>query len=1683
MLALLLAITTALATEGATLSRDTVPATGVEEAVLDVERFGRFSVSATSEQGTRVTLIDRMSGRLAGTVFEGDSSRIDLFLERGEYKLVATSDELGKGDAKLDVRRAHERNGERPVRLPEFKWVSTTMADHQQRSYWVDVTKNNQAIPIEAAGRHLVDMRFWKDGSWLVDHAPTCDEIEPVSGQPMRRCTAAPSLPVGLYLVTLYGGPSKPWSEESEATDLHLRWGVPRLPASLRATYAVGPLGFDRYEVPSPASYFRVELPENAPVELVVAGMSKAPFQLTGRSHSITDESRIPVAEVDAGSGNHLVVVKGPVGQRYTLQHFDSVGSPHTLSGSGSYFVATLHAGFIGDDADATAVAWDPKSSGWLAKHRTTIRIDKKKVYTRKFNLMENTSLFIEVLEAGTYTVQAPTADIRVQPLMVRRPKGYQVPETSRAAWSDHLSPGLYSVELLPFKPGIGEVGIAADTWGGRLLGAVGAGPKLEQTTVRPGFVAPEVSLSSKRPLKLWMSRQPDVRRGVVKRQLPVDLREALAFSLLPGEAISIKAKTREAGVVRALAENGEPLQLNNAGIWTRSIRREPGDFTVVVLNDQPHATWVSLGLVPDRLAPDAPLPTLTPQRLMQLPSFPNLTSAAPATFDLDRKSQKTFLVQVDDPALYRLQSTGLLATGASVRTRVRIGFASAAENGTGRNFVVSRYLREGTYQVTLQTRGMTRGHLGLELETTPLIAGGSLTDGVPARTSLVPGRGAVYTFTVDEASTWNLASIGRGRSFTCRLEDADGWPLHTPPVQNCARREHLPAGDYRLVLMPEEVTTRRITRIDREPVQVETSGHGPHPLVLSRRASHVWREPANDGDERTPDRWTFTLPAPATVSLSLSDEMAGELLDSAGERVGRLLPGNPFSGSLDAGAYTLELRGARRNNGIRYTVSANPRQLLAGQHRTVQTGSSIPVSVGERQLVEITSFGKVDARARLLRGSEVIATSDDRPNDWNFRIAERLDAGEYTLRIDALDGGGEIALAMSTPREVDGGALGFGTRRSLDVDRAVHTFDLPGDRELLTASATSDETVGVAIEAFDDGVWVTVGAATGTTPRLAVRSLPDAPHRLRVWSLDHRGNPVRFAAHAPKVKRVGEAGARAISFSTGKGPFGAATLSDARPGLFALGAPRTDLLVCPGPGRACEPAGPVVSAAHGLWLVGAAEQARAARIELSPSRPVLAPVPVDAPIAVDVAASAGPVLIRASSPAGQPALRLGTTITPAGTPMGLGRRAAAAVELTGSPGTAVVWSASDEPLDVRLQATNFAAQPAQRAPPGLTDGRVPAGAAAVFDLAGDGRDVRVALEHGLVAVFSEDDAVRTVHWAADGALEERVVGAAGRLTVLNPGESTALFTVELLPGATTTPVVQPGQPFEFLADRAGHTRIDVSPTGGTVELRGAIESALYLRANGDIARGTSFEVGAGGTLWLSHTSGPVLAWVGEPWSGDPSPAVRVGATARVGLSGVGRTLRLQLGAPGMAHLRTPTPVIARIRPDEGAERVEVHAAGARIDAYFPTGEGEIELRGLAGTHLWGEVALTSTPAVSIGEGLGPEVLLPPGGTRLFSFELDQDGPVGIGVRATADRVEATLYSTTGERRTTGLVQMPELTSGTWLLTLTLPPDAAPVRARPALAGVEHRDTGPPEAVITSYLELAGLVSDAEESP
>jgi hypothetical protein len=156
-------------------------------------------------------------------------------------------------------------------------------------------------------------------------------------------------------------------------------------------------------------------------------------------------------------------------------------------------------------------------------------------------------------------------------------------------------------------------------------------------------------------------------------------------------------------------------------------------------------------------------------------------------------------------------------------------------------------------------------------------------------------------------------------------------------------------------------------------------------------------------------------------------------------------------------------------------------------------------------------------------------------------------------------------------------------------------------------------------------------------------------------------------------------------------------------------------------------------------------------------------------------------------------------------------------------------------------------------------------------------------------------------------------------------------------------------------------------------------------------------------------------------------------------------------------------------RPD-GKMEADIYPKGLALDVYMASGTAEVALRALGGRALTSSIEVTTSPVASIGDGIGPEILLGPGQARFFSFVVSKKGTIGVGVRSESERVVAELRDNQGHLLGTGVAQMPEVTAGTYLLALRMARDATPARVRPAVVGLAPPDTGPPDEIKRQYV-------------
>ncbi len=1729
-----------------------VPADGRRTATITISEPGRYAITAASGSGTALQAVDRLAGpgEIAGVAGERDG-RLDLLLDRGTYRLATFGAERAAGAARLEIRPFVEVSAPQPALLVEGKPLSSTLQDFEQRSWWLQIDKARRVI-LEVAGRNLSDLRLFRDGGWLIDAAPARETLEPEPGRPLRSCRIVARLEPGLYLLTAFGGADEPWPAGGKEHPLHLRFGIPSLGETGRTRYRVGPFGYDRFVVPGNANFLQLELPE-----ATAAHLAEAPFPAEGNpfgeartSVEITKKHREPVAalELETQSEPRLITIRAAAGQPYVLQHFE-VRDRYTFQRSGRYWLGSVHSGHPQDSADATALVTMVAGGSAPAARRgiepvlsQAVEIDADHGWARRCNLLDALTVFFHAKDSGTYEVllRGSAARARFEPFLVARPQDYREPALKAGGTTWKLETGWHVLTIVPDEPGIVEAAVRPVGRLDAIWDLLDPNRPLRGEPVRPAVTFPAIDLEWKNTYTVHLNARPGVRNGLVLRELPIDLVRPLPLALRPGEEITVASRVPETGIIRAETEAGESLEVRTgAGPWLKALETPAATLEVRVRNNGAATVLAALRFDAARLQTGTPLPPLPPGPPAAPPQFPSITAGATRFFDLERGGTATFTVRAAEPAFHTLESTGLLATAGTLRSRYVPSLAGASGGGTGRNFLVGGYLREGEYQLTVAALGSSRGHLGVRVRRAAIRDGGTLREGSPSRVTVGAAEGEMHAFAIAEPGTYRLEAAAAGRPLPCRLEDADGWPLETPGVPARFERRFEP-GSYRLLLLPEAVGSRRVTLLQRVADPPHFEGHGPHPLALDATIEHTWNEPAGDA-ERTPDRWEFTLPAPVTLRVTLTGEMQGEIRrrdDAPGvEPRARIQPGRSWSGRLAAGAYLLAAVCSRRNNHAPYEVTIHADELVAGTSRALTAPTTLPVSVGDSGLFEFATTGGVDVQARLVDAAgKAIAEQQDRPDDWNVQLATNLTAGAYGLEVAPT--GAESAatrVAMRAIAERTEAPLALPGSRDVRPgdDVAVIPLAIPAGLPLLVVRASADETVGLAVDYAVEDAWTTLRSELGRTQTLEVPlavasgGSPATRYRLRVWSLDRRGSAIRLAAAAMAPPRIGERdfvhGVRVAGIAGWDPPLAIAEIALDRPGLMrfdtampwrASGSVHRPLAAAettPSRGTSVWVAADLAAGAREATLQGT-------RVAVTQDEPVSIDLPADGTaVACDIEANRpGPQMVTATTAAGRPAAiivprdQAGRDALPAASATStaaVGERSATALSDAAGPTTALLWRADPALPAARatLRLFEFSGITEATLPVGPTGGSLDSAAARRFVLPRGDKRLRLAVGRGIVATLVQDGRTESTRDSGAGTLEETVETTADALVIVNAGIAPAPWSIEILPldERERAPAVAAATPRISRFDAAGTARIAIAPdTGGGSPLRlrtmGAEGLPTFLAGDGRILSGTSFAVGSGGDLLLPHGRGLAAVWVERPgdktsglWGGTPAPRERsIGAAEILRLTGPSAGLRAKADIPSILHLSTGDPLIVVIRRPEGPLEDFVQTRGAPFDLFLAPGTTTLWLRPPEGGDLRGSVEVLLSPVTALGEGPGPELLLAPGAAHYFSFTIEREGPVGVGVRAVPDSASCRLLDAAGRTIGTGIIQMPTLAPGSYLLAVTAPADGGPVTVRPALAGIVPPGSDPPGDVVRRYLRLShgepeneGFSAPASQSP
>jgi hypothetical protein len=1669
-----------------------LPADRDGSTLLNLPAPGRYAIRAKSAAGARIQLVDMIlgPGEASGAAGHHDG-RIDALLDKGVYKIRLSGAQSASGKVKLTAEPFVELDARRPT-LTQGQMQNGELRDLSQRSYLVDVGPSAH-VSIEAVGRSLQDLRLWRGNGEIVDVASQRAMVEPKPGHFMTRLRFEGAVPAGRYLVTAYGGEKLVWSDGATEQPFFLRQTSPALLAAGLAEGVIGPFGSEVFEAPAEYDSFRMELPQVTPARIEARRGSS-----TSRE-SITKSNREPVAILRlAGDGKQpaRIEVAGFEGQKFQLRALRQQNR-FPFQASGSHLVSIDVAGAGGDEAPVTALLARIENNSTRVLASDMPRIGPGHAWRGKFNLRGTTSLLFEATANGLVAIgsQGPKVRATIEPAL-----GALAPRADgRTPGQYDLQAGFYLLVLEPLKSASGVIDVT--------LGQPGlAPPPPPVEPVRTNISFGEQTLEKDGSYLILANTAPTLLTGPRVIALPADIEKApLPLWQSAGAEIAIPIRAPKEGKIVAHDARGVNVAL------TLTDEKTENDSRFMTLrigaSDKPRALGIIFLPEPTTNKDEKPAPEAGRVRPVA-----TVALGRPQYFDLARDEKREFRFDLPQGGLYRIETLGRLQTKLAVGAALTPNLGESEDNGPGHNALLTTYLRGGAYR-TFVTAQESAGHLGLSVSPATLTTTTKLTSDASVRATLASGRGAVVPIEIAQDGLYRLDLHGLQFDWRARLEDPEGWPL-TKPGRLTQLTQRLDKGNYRLVVLPEDVEARMYARLRRVVAPAELQGHGPHSLPFEKPQKLQWREPQAKDQPRAPDVWRFSLRGDADIELSISEGMVGDIIKNERDAVGKVAAARKFAGRLGAGDYRVEARSLAHDDRLDYEISLASRELQPGAPRFVDPPTALPFSIAADSIVDLTSFGDHEIVGALKDANGAVVESlQGRADDWNIALSRRLPAGAYMLELDELrktrrtsdeaqsdatdESGGDgdaqstddsesedesesgVELRFALLNETNDGGLPLTDSKAI-AGAGAHVLTLPptpqGSLMLVAAQSTSE--VALSIETRDaKGGWRVVGLKRGLAPIAAWPATGGASvaepdeRRVVVWSVGGGDAPIAIATRAIERPARGE-GEIAMEPAPIEGLatgicVGLAAIPSAS--LVNVAAPAEGLLAGSTAGRLLQSArsGPLAPQSERLWLISRGDCKQSARVDSFAWN--------GGEIALDLASGERAELPLLQAPAKQARLWLArSAFAQPGLDAGRGMDATsgAALALAGDKPLRI-WNASGaeglrlalEAIDVTIAATAdggsaygsvIAPKSAQPVTMAASD------APLTFDLAG-----------GLAAFSAPDEAQKLAIFGDGAPISRTQFNAPAKIWLVNMTDKPLPARVSMAPGARES--LSFGRIAKRFYGASGQIAYPIEgEKGDRLVVVGG--QATFVGDSGLVTQGVSAPLDGRGVATINYKPGLVAFWIERkgksPWPAATPRAINV--PQRVALEGAAMSFALRPRSPMMLDVESSAPAIVAFTQN-GRRELQAFPSGVEFHHYVSAGDATLEVFSPHDGALAGTLDIGGAPIIEAKEGLNDPVTLAAGASALFSFETRREGEIGIGLRSDPDRTRLRLLDANGKALGEGLAQSMKLAPGRYLVEATAPNDAPLSVVRLAVIGLSPPPATPPADVVAELLEKAGL--------
>lgn len=1612
--------------ETAQLETTAFEAPGHHETLLHIHKLGRYSIQASGGHGMALSLYDRRSGPVArdGEVGERDG-RIDVFLEKGTYKVKLRGPDNGKGTAALAVKPYVELHETLPL-LPIYEVLSTELKDLEARSFLVQLP-GNDTFHLEAMGRNLSAAKLWVPDHWETGKAASARDLEPISGQPMKHLEFHQRLQPGQYMVTFYGGPKRAWAKDAPEQPLHLRFGVKKLTDYGYHEVTMSPFGRDHFRVGKDAGFFEVQRKDKAYTQMERRDFASQDgiFNYSYQSAQITKEARTAYMSMSASNvGNDPVItlIASP-GDALRFQYFREGWD--SLDRDQRYFVSLLPGLQMDDTFEATGMV---VAQGEQILNQEWRELGAGSGIARRMNMLSHLTMLVDVQEEGDYVFRVnpnSTAEVSYRLVSVAARERGKAPEYKDPSEPQLLTAGLHILEISPKVKGILDFALFKEGEDAPLSKA----PSQNDHLLRWDIV-------DTRGLRYGPSLRffglEGMNHGVQVRKLPVDLNEALIAEIAPGRPLETDIAVRTPRRIKVTGGSVR-LQLDGNPLGTKSVIQS-GRYRLTVASNETSRKRFMIETVS---AMDA-----KPSEIVDFSaSLRVLEPGAPIYEDFNTRTPRFFLLKVMKPGLYRVETMGRMAMGVWIRTRIAGQEHSGVKNGVGRNGLVQAYLPEGEYLVTVQPQGVSKGRAGIQVRRTELRDGPPLLDHVVRRVTLPSDHAIRYPFEIEEAGSYGIDHFGLGKSFVSRIEDGDGFPIRKPWRQ-ANQNLHFEPGNYSFYTLPEAVESRRLTRL-RHPLKTPVyDGKGPHALVMNRKIDALWRKGA-------PDVFEVEIPAktPVKAWISKGMKLVGVM---GGEQVFELANGEGKTLELGPGALRMEATRLEDDDYFDYALQLSAENLILGVPKKPGMGSYVYVDIAEDGLYDITSYGRSDVYAYFYGKGVNYVDVDDREDDWNFRISQRMKAGRHTLYVAEHNNDRDTTLTiqMRESRDLDGVSVPF--KKAESLGREVLRLPLRLEADGL-AHFKAEAKEGVTLAIVRD---VTLGQGVSDL-RIPLKAGED--YTLLAWYDGEGSGRVTLSGRVDVLTEQVVTDGYAL-----KG--GVQALRDEAGGLWRLaergGAFSSDWEV---PLLVGE--GDTINLYNGMgWVEGA--RGKLERVVLKAGGAEDFPAPT-LPMRLGFAVGAGQVQvlhlqslgrdIAAMFEGGEEPYRW-DQMAGAGQRVWLAKRG-------DTPGSARVWSPSGErPSNVtaRMDVYDVTTEAAFKA----GEGGVAPKAATRLDGVGDGV-MEVVLTEGMMALFERDNGpYRLLH--AGEALRTNVTLRGGSVTLINPTSVEGHWRLRKL-DVPVASMEEAKTDFESWFAGSGELRIPLEKAE-RYQVVGAIEEAIWYGGDGRSFKvGESFEASDHGVLAVRHGAGMVKLWQGD----DAKRHQRMfGAITQE--SGA-----LPNDVQGLSEARSWTVEasarsLLALRVDSGVTQIEqgdrILAVGDQKEqlAAIDGGTTQVSWRPVNGQLSRGNLSHQLVPIDGLKDGNNnPLRLIGNGEYQAWSFTIEDKTKIGLGLKTDSDRVNAELFDSDFKSLATGPYLFRELEPGRYHLIVK--GEGPPVRYQPLLYGLGGPRDAIPQDVMAKF--------------